>query len=116
MKLTKLTEDKLLKAIYDLSFIKTKIEEALKMQHTSFEESICKEYIKVQNVAEVANIINNKGHTIQNRKFIGKDISNIVKNTKDSSIGKIAKALFDYNNTLQNKNRSLSKLIKSLRN
>lgn len=76
-------------------------------------ELICQRYIADQNVKRVADTLNAEGFRVEGRKYIGKDISNIILEST-GPLSKEARAFFEFNNTVKNGTRSFSKLIKAL--
>lgn len=114
MRLNKVTQEAIHGAINELMYLKYVFKCAANADVKSVEDTICKRYIEIQNVAEVAKEINSQGYRISGRKYIGKDISNIL-NSSISFIGYIAKAIHKYNNTLQNGKKSFTGLIKELK-
>lgn len=114
MKLNKVTMDSVTSTIGDLTFIKDILKSASETIAYTEREHICKRYIEVQNVAIIAKELNNDGIRINGRKYIGKDISNII-STTSGAIGAIAKSFHRFNNTLQNGTRSFSTLLKELK-
>lgn len=115
MKLKKITLEDLYETKKGISLVINTIEKAIAKSTDSFEEIVCKKYIEIQNVSKVAEILNKEGHRFQNRKLIGKDISKIIKEIKESDVGKIANLLFNYNNVLQNGSTSFEKAIKNFK-
>lgn len=79
-----------------------------------FEDLVCKKYIELQNVKKVADFINESGRRNEKgTRFDGKQISEIIRDSCNSC-SKLAKALHEYNNKLQNGNTTLNSLIKGL--
>jgi len=100
LKLKKITRENIQKSINDLNFIDIQLKKALETKERDLREYVCKRYIIIQNVSKVADELNEEGHRIKNRKLIGKDVSDIITNTKNSQISIVTKAIFQYNNTL----------------
>ncbi len=115
MKLKKITAENIQSIVNDLLFIENKLKSALNKNERDTREYICKKYINIQNVSKVADELNEEGHRIKDRKYIGKDISEIINGSKDSEITIVAKAIFQYNNTLQRGKKSITKLIQMLK-
>lgn len=115
MKLKKVTRENIQENIDELNFIDMQLKKALAMKERDLVAYICKKYIIVQNVSKVANDLNEEGHRIKGRKFVGKDVSEIINSSKSSIIAIVAKAIFQYNNTLQNGKKSTKKLIDMLK-
>lgn len=115
MKLKKITIQNIEESIDRLKFIKSKLEKAEITNEKDLREYVCKQYIEIQNVSKVAEKLNEEGHRLKERKFIGKDVSDIIVNTKDSDISIVAKAIFQYNNTLQSGKKNINKLIEKLK-
>lgn len=78
------------------------MEKVIKLEPKNLEETICKRYLEIQNVSKLADELNGKGCKIKGRKYIGKDISGIIKETTQGELGELTNILFKYNNRLQN--------------
>jgi len=115
LKMGKLSQENLSKRIDELEFIRSTIENAIYEKGDSLEECVCRKYAELQHGSSVAEYINNEGYRLNGRKYIGKDISNIIKSSNCGNLSKVAKALLEYNNTLQNGTRSIAKLIKAFK-
>lgn len=113
MKLNKISLSSLTKAINDLVFIRDLLIKVNNKSPQTLEEYICKRYIEVKNVSNIAKELNESGYRLQGRKYIGKDISKII-NSTSGAIGDVAKAIHKYNNTLQKGGRSFSSLFRDL--
>lgn len=109
----KITLENSHKIIQDHQLIINVIEAAATYVPSNLSELICKRYITDQNVKAMANLLNSEGFRIEDRRFIGKDISKVI-NESTGPLSKQARAFFNYNNTVKNGSRSFSKLIKEL--
>ncbi|MEG0371239.1 MAG: hypothetical protein RR645_02990 [Clostridium sp.] len=114
MRLNKVTHNTVIAAIGELRYLEYVFNKAAQLTTHTVEDYICKNYIDIQSVSEVAKEVNVQGYRLNGRKYIGKDISNIL-NSSVSYLGYIAKAIHKYNNTLQNGKRSFKGLIKELK-
>ena len=60
----------------------------------TFEQAAIKEYVLTENVNQTAKNLSDKGYRINDRKPIGKDISNVIRLKEIDELHKIAKRIF----------------------
>lgn len=109
----KITLESSQKIIEDHQLIINVIEAAAIHVPSNLSELICQRYIADQNVKTLADLLNSEGFRIGDRRFIGKDVSNVI-NESTGPLSKQARAFFNYNNTVKNGSRSFSRFIKEL--
>lgn len=63
----------------------------------TFEKEAIKLYILMENVTKVANILNDKGYRVGNRKVVGKDVSDIIRSKPVDEMHSLAKKIFGKN-------------------
>ncbi|PAD70872.1 hypothetical protein CHH83_01340 [Bacillus sp. 7586-K] len=63
----------------------------------TFEKKAIKLYVLKENVTEVANELNEKGHRIGSRKVVGKDVSDIIRTKPIDEMHELAKKMFGKN-------------------
>lgn len=83
------------------------LEDYIDMIHSykadTFEKEALLEYLLIENVNKVADVLNNRGHRIGNRKVVGKDISDIIRGKPSDSVHEHAIKLFKQNRRRSNK-------------
>lgn len=114
MRLKKITLENLKDASKTIDCVELAMTEALFAKPNSLEEHICQRYIENQNVSDLAKELNHEGYRVGGRKYLGKDVSEVIKGSEESKITEFAKALFHYNNTLQNGKTSFRKFAERL--
>lgn len=115
MKIKKINTKNLRELEESASYARMRLERALQVEVQTLEDYICKKYIEIQNVSGVAKEFNDMGERIHGRKYLGKDISNLIRRHKETDVGRVANAILEHNNTLQNGRTTLGRFIKSLR-
>lgn len=64
----------------------------------SFERGAIKSYALLENVTEVATILNGLDYIVGNRKVLGKDVSDIIRSKPTDEFHEMAKKMFKGNN------------------
>ncbi|MEN2465922.1 hypothetical protein [Ornithinibacillus sp. JPR2-1] len=84
-----------------------KLEDYIEMIETyeadTFEKEAIYEYVLIENVNKVATVLNERGHRIGNRKVVGKDVSDIIRDKPIDHMHEYAKKLFRLNRKRSNK-------------
>lgn len=114
MRIGKLSKENALKAIYEQRIIIKAIEKAEQSLLDTLDDRICQRYILIQNVSQVAEWLNENGERINGRKYVGKDIKELMSKSQSSLKG-IALAFFNYNNTVANGSKNYSGTIRRLK-
>lgn len=63
----------------------------------SFEQEAMYLYVQLNNVAKVAELLNEKGYKIGNRKVISNDVSDVIRTKAADEIHELAKKSFNSN-------------------